>query len=218
MKQYRHNLPPVPERIKALPVSDKGYPIPYFVAYIDGVPDFRIVDERKLFLALSLRKCWVCGQHLGAHVAFVGGTLIVVNRISAEPPSHVDCAEFAVKACPFLLLPESRRRQAGMAELPTKPVGGVSLDDNPGVAAVCVVKGSQYTPKKQNGGLVIGLGEIERVDWYKGGQPATRADVVEAMDTAIAKVMAMVPVPATEYDKMLLDARRREALTYLPDQ
>lgn len=218
MKQYRHNLPPVPERIKALPVSDKGYPIPYFVAYIDGKPDFRVVDERKWYSALVLRKCWVCGQPLGSRVAFVGGTLIVVNHISAEPPSHVECAEFAVRACPFLLLPESKRRQAGIDELPTKPLGGVTLDDNPGVAAVCVVKSNQYRTEKQNGGRIVTLGEIERVNWYKGGEIATRADVVEAMDTAIAKVLAMVPVPATEYDKMLLDARRREALTYLPDQ
>jgi hypothetical protein len=26
----------MPERIKALPLDDRGYPIPFFVAYVDG--------------------------------------------------------------------------------------------------------------------------------------------------------------------------------------
>ena len=34
-----------------------------------------------------------------------------MNRTSAEPPSHRDCAEFAVKACPFLTQRELTRRK-----------------------------------------------------------------------------------------------------------
>jgi hypothetical protein len=51
---YRPGLPPVPWRLRARPIH-RGYPVPWFVAEVDGVPDFRIVDSRKYTPALERR-------------------------------------------------------------------------------------------------------------------------------------------------------------------
>ena len=40
-------LPPMPSRIAALPVDERGYPVPWFVAWIDGKPEFRCADPAK---------------------------------------------------------------------------------------------------------------------------------------------------------------------------
>src|SRR5262245_64030480 len=71
----RENLPPLPARMKSLPVSDRGYPIPWFVPDLDGKPEFRAMDGRKWALAVEKHLCWVCGQPLGTRFAFVVGPM-----------------------------------------------------------------------------------------------------------------------------------------------
>src|SRR5437764_29347 len=100
------NLPALPSRLKLLPVDERGFPVPWFVAWIDGKPDFRVVDQRKMAIAVSEKRCWVCGDFLGRYMAFVIGPMCAVNRVSSEPPSHRECAEFSVRACPFLTKPK----------------------------------------------------------------------------------------------------------------
>ena len=53
---------PMPDRIKWLPVSGKGFPIPWFVAWIDGVPDFRVVERGRFAEAVKRKRCWVVSQ------------------------------------------------------------------------------------------------------------------------------------------------------------
>src|SRR5262245_2742625 len=100
----RPELPPVPERMRKLPLH-RGYPVPWFVEWIEGVPDFRIMDGRKLVRAVKEKRCWVCGELMGSYLAFTIGPMCAVNRISAEPPSHRECASFSARGCPFLTRP-----------------------------------------------------------------------------------------------------------------
>ena len=141
--QLRPELPPLPVRIARLP-RHRGYPVPWFVAVIDGVPDFRIVGTNKIALAHTRQLCWICGERIGSFLAFTVGPMCAVNRISSEPPSHRECAEFAAVACPFLARPHMVRREAGKPEGATEPAG-VSIRRNPGVALVWVTK---HTRKK----------------------------------------------------------------------
>src|SRR6266403_5903520 len=113
---YRAGLPPLPARMKQLPLDHRGYPVPYFVSYIDGVPDFRAADINKLRRAVKEQRCWLCGDHLGVHRTFVIGPMCCVNLVSSEPPCHLECAKYAAEACPFLLHPNSVRREANMPE------------------------------------------------------------------------------------------------------
>src|SRR5262245_54991717 len=112
MNRLRPDLPPLPSRIAGLPIDpERGYPVPWFVAWHDGKPEFRTADGRKFRQAIRDRLCWVCGQPLGRHLVFVIGPMCTVNRVTVEPPCHLDCAEFSVRACPFLSKPQMTRRE-----------------------------------------------------------------------------------------------------------
>jgi hypothetical protein len=114
-------LPELPTRIKRLPKDDRGYPIPKFVQWMrDGapvpdrtspgaIPDFRYADPA--FRARAFRRglCWVCGDPTGVHRVYALGPMCVINRTTMEPACHRECAEFSVRACPFLLRPRMRR-------------------------------------------------------------------------------------------------------------
>ena len=98
-------LPAPPPRLARLPRDRHGRVTPWFVAWIDGEPDHRIVRTGAAAEAMMLRLCWLCGGSMGAHGAFVLGVMCTVNRIAPEPPSHRDCALYATVACPFLATP-----------------------------------------------------------------------------------------------------------------
>jgi hypothetical protein len=74
----------MPERIRHLPISAEGYPIPFFVPYFDGKPEFRGFDPDKMRICARLQRCWLCGEPLGKFMAFVIGPMCAVNRTSAE--------------------------------------------------------------------------------------------------------------------------------------
>jgi hypothetical protein len=135
----------MPDRIRRLPVSPKGFPVPWFVTWFDGdkpcrdgegVPDFRVINPQKMTRAMNNNLCWVCGCAMtSVHRAFVIGPMCCINRIISEPPSMRDCAIWSARNCPFLARPRMVRNEKDM------PPGlieaaGVPLDRNPG--ATCV--------------------------------------------------------------------------------
>src|SRR5215813_14608572 len=125
---------PMPDRMRRLPISSEGYPVPWFVASPKGKPDFRVVNTGAPGRAIRANLCWICGQTLGRFRAFVIGPMCAVNRVSSEPPSHRDCAEYAVKACPHLSHPAAKRNEKGLSEeMLSSFIGGHGLTHNPGV-------------------------------------------------------------------------------------
>jgi len=114
-------LPPMPPRIASLARDHRGFPVPWFVqwfrngepaAYGEGEPD--VMDHSKLTYAIRVQRCWVCGGPLGKHLVFVLGPMCAVNRVTAEPPCHFECAEFSAMGCPFLTRPRMRRNRHEM--------------------------------------------------------------------------------------------------------
>jgi hypothetical protein len=122
------NLPEIPARIANLHKDSRGYPVPWFVAWLKGgepcppgrgEPDFRIIGPGKLTQAYNESRCWICGRSLiGSSRIFVIGPMCVINRVTSEPPNHRECAEFAAKACPFLTNPRQKRDYKDMIEHP----------------------------------------------------------------------------------------------------
>lgn len=178
----REGLPLLPPRVAALPVDERGYPVPWFVAWFDGKPDFRIVDEDRLITAVRFDRCWICGQPLGVRRSFVAGAMCIVNRISAEPPSHRDCAVFAAQACPFLVLPKAVRRDANMPE-DFKDPPGVMLTRNPGVAVIWTTK--SYRVMKVGVGVLFEIGEPDSVEWFAQARTATRDEVLASLRSGL---------------------------------
>jgi hypothetical protein len=174
--------------MKKLPLDARGYPIPWFVAYVDGKPDFRIMDVKKLARVLKGEKrCWVCGERLGTTFAFVVGPMCAINRVSSEPPSHRECAWFSAIACPFLSRPHMRRREAGLPEKMSEPAG-VMIDRNPGVALVWVTNTYEVIDTGQSREQVhhlFRMGEPRHVYCYADGRPATAKEVRASVESGL---------------------------------
>lgn len=181
----------MPSRIARLPVA-RGYPVPWFVAWLDddgrpvadrtGTPEFRVTKPGAAWEAHTLGICWVCGQPLGSHKAFMVGPMCTVNRNSIEPPLHLECAEWSARGCPFMARPHMARRDLGLPEGTESTPGMIAR--NPGVMAVWVVRRysiravirSTVNPGKIDT-VYFDISEPDRVDWWREGRTATRAEV-----------------------------------------
>lgn len=178
------SLPPMPERIARLPRDERGYPVPFFVTWFDGVPDFRVASRAAMARAIKEKRCWICGEVLGRNIAFTIGPMCAVNRTSSEPPQHRECAQFAAVACPFLTRPRMRRNEKNMPE--HVPAPGVQIDRNPGVALVWVTRSFELVRAHHGvAGTLFSLGDAIAVEWYREGRPATRAEVAEATESGL---------------------------------
>lgn len=167
-----------------LPVDDRGYPIPHFVAYVDGKPDHRVADPAKLVRAHNLGVCHLCGKPLGSFKAFVVGPMCGVNRISSDPPSHRECAEWAAVACPFLSRPHAKRRSALLPD-GVEHAAGFAIQRNPGVTLVWVTK--SYRVVKADGGIggLFQMGDPTHVAFYAEGRAATPDEIEESVSSGL---------------------------------
>ena len=178
----RKDLPPLPQRMRALPLDHRGFPVPWFVAWIDGQADFRVIERGRLAEAVKKNLCWLCGQPKGRHHAFIIGPMCAINRTISEPSSHLECAEFAVKACPFLTQPRMRRNEKDVPEAAVE-AAGVGLKRNPG--AVCIWITREFKLWRVENGVLFRLGDPERVLWFAEGRPATREEVQTSIDSGL---------------------------------
>jgi len=216
------DLPPLPDRIARLRRDKRGFPIPWFVQWMkegqaaregeEGAePDFRVIDTERMQRCFSQNRCWCCGDILGRHRVFVIGPMCVINRVTMEPPNHRDCAEFAAKACPFLIRPRMRRNDK---DLPRHaPMPGIAIDRNPGCMAL--YETSRYRRFHTPTGALIRLDPPDQIDWWAEGKTATRAQVLESIESGYPLLMGIARHEGDASVKELV--RQREiAMTLVP--
>lgn len=172
----------IPDRVLRLPRDHRGFPIPWFVHSVGGKPDFRIIGPGRVERAMALNLCWICGTTLARHKTFVVGPMCAINRISSEPPSHRGCAMFAARACPFLTRPKMVRNETDLPADLVQAAGNMVLH-NPGVVAVWIAR--DYRPVPVDSGILLRLGEPEEVRWLAYGLPATRGEVLVAIEKGL---------------------------------
>lgn len=186
----RHDIAEPPKFMQELPIDKRGYPVPWFVDYIDGEPEFRAMNRRKFRIAINDRRCWVCGNKLFGEEVFAIGPMCAVNRISSEPPSHRECAQYSARNCPFLTKPHMVRREDEKFNAGKKPSPGIMVERNPGVTLLWYTRRHEIisTPGKPgvaNPGILFRLGKPFLTEWYAHGRPATRAEVLESIESAL---------------------------------
>ena len=209
-----HDQHDMPERIWALPRNKAGYPVPWFVATVDGEPDFRVIRPGGVQLALYNRLCWVCGTPLipSEGVTYVIGSMCAVNRVSSEPPSHRACAVYAAQRCPFLANPHMRRRTTTLPDGRVSPAGQM-LERNPGVALVW--RTDRIVVMSVDNGVLFNVGEPLEVLWFAEGRQASRSEVL----ASIGSGLPLLEAEARKEGKAALAHLARlheQALTYLP--
>jgi hypothetical protein len=177
-----------PAQMQSLPVDRRGFPVPWFVEWRDGEPLFPVMNVRHLGRAIKEGRCWCCGQKLWKNRAFVIGPMCCVNRLSAEPPNHVECAEFAALNCPFMAHPKvGRAPLQGILAEAVKPAG-LMIERNPGVACVWITESHKVEWQDMPGGgrmPLFRMGPAKRFKFYARSRPAFRHEVDIAVATGL---------------------------------
>jgi hypothetical protein len=162
----------LPKRVQRLPADRRGFPIPWFVAWRDGEPQFPVIDAAKLRVAWTNELCWVCGDRLGTVRGWVMGPMSAIEGATPEPPSHYDCARFSVRHCPHLSTPKAKpstKHGEGAGYGARANVSKVRS----GVTAIWMTRGRGAAPFAAGGGILFGLDGPERLEWYAAGGPAS---------------------------------------------
>jgi hypothetical protein len=199
--------------MRNLPKDKTGRVVPWFVEWIDGVPDFRIARREAIWDGIRFDACWLCGRRVSVHKAYVIGPMCAVNRITAEPASHRECARYAVQVCPFLVRPDMRRRPADDVA-GTVPAAGGMLLRNPGVSLLWVTR-SFDTVSDGKGGTLIEIGPPVRVEWWAEGRAATRAEVLAAIESGLPALRAAADIDGDRGHRVL-DREYAKALELVP--
>lgn len=184
--ELRPGLPPLPPSMAHLPIDRRGYPVPFFVAMIDGEPDHRVVERGAVAQCVNRNLCWLCGRRLSMFKTFVLGPMCGVNRVSGEPPSHLECARYAAQACPFMTRPQAKRREANLPEVRTEPAG-MHLTRNPGVTLLWTTH--SFKPFKCGKGMLFDMGPAVAMEWYAEGRTATRDEVRASIMSGLPKLL-----------------------------
>jgi hypothetical protein len=170
--------------MKTLPLDKRGYPVPWFVDYVNGEPEFRAFDQYKWMRAVREKLCWVCGQKLGAHLSFVIGPMCGITRTTSEPPCHYDCAEWSVRNCPFLSRPHMVRREDEVTDAMKGNAAGIPLERNPGVMLIWTAR--EYSVFDDGAGRpLISIGDPESIEWWAERKRATRAQIWASVESGL---------------------------------
>lgn len=192
----------MPTGIAALPVQ-RGYPVPWFAAEIDGERDFRVLKPGAVAYAWTRHVCWVCGQSLGPWVTFVLGPMCAVNRNSAEPPAHRECAEWSAQACPFLVRPHAKRRDHDKPADAVEP-DGVMLTRNPGVALCWHT--TRADCKRREPYWLFDIGRPYATTWWAHGRAATHDEVMASIESGLPSLRELAeaqgPLAIRHLDKL----------------
>jgi hypothetical protein len=217
----------MPDRIRRLPVSPLGWPVPWFVTWFDrdgkpcedgeGIPDFRVVNPAKIMSAVKKSRSWVCGQQMSAvFKAFVIGPMCAINKVISEPPSHRDCAIYAARVCPFLANPAMRRNEKNMQPGLEEPAG-FGLKRNPGAVCVWITKSFRpFSPVQGQPGVLFSLGTPVEVLWFAEGKRATRSQVMNSINSGFPALEKIAREQSAEA-VAALKTQREMAMVLVPD-
>lgn len=125
-------------------------------------------------------------------MTFVLGPMCGINRTAAEPPSHLECARYSARNCPFLSKPQMVRRENDLPK--TVEPAGMAIRRNPGATLLWTTR--KYTLFDDGrGGVLLEIGEPETMEWYFEGRAATRDEVRQSVETGLP---ILAEVAATE--------------------
>jgi hypothetical protein len=141
-----------------------------------------------MVLAVRGHLCWMCGQDLGRYQVFIVGPMCAINRISSEPPSHRECAEYAAAVCPFLTQREAHRRTDHLPDGHLAPAG-IMIERQPGVTLLWITRAG-YRVVPAPGGVLFEMGEPAECLWQCEGRPATRDEVLASIDSGYPLLLA----------------------------
>jgi len=137
-------------------------------AYVgpDGLPDFKVLDERKRQRMIAQRLCGICGAKMGKELTFLGGDKAIDGRLFMDVANHELCSRYALEACPYL---NGAHRQYAATVKPKSDVVVQTLEvvSSKGATRMGLLWTDGYTTKVVNGTLLLYANEPTReVEWH----------------------------------------------------
>jgi hypothetical protein len=163
----------IPPCLAHLPMHG-NLPVPWFTAWPNGKPDFRMRDPKRNNEAVRNGLCGICGRWIQlkprtATLVYVVGPLCLKERVVYGPPQHEECARAAIELCPFLALEERDRSERAGSENTIVP--REEVPPKPSRVGLAFVRRYSWVrgPSAQ---LYSFIDEPERVEWwtYQGGK------------------------------------------------
>lgn len=180
--------PVLPPQMRRLRRDAEGFPVPWFVQRDHGQTNYTTIDSGKLERAIAGWRCWICGERLGRRFAFPLPASNTITRLSTEPPSHRECATYAVRVCPFI---------------------------TPMVMAVWVTP--NYRVQAGDRRTLCKVGEPVDVVWFHKGRRASRREVSDAIMAEVPGLAVLMSKDGAEALDLLKEDVHR-ALRWLPDE
>jgi hypothetical protein len=140
--------------------------------------------------------------------------MCTVTHTTSEPPSHRECAEWSLANCPFLTRPHMHRRTDRLPE-ETVAAPGHALERNPGAAALWITRGYKLLDDGNGRKLIRVDDPSEPVEWYAEGRRATRAEVLESLESGMPSLEKLARDEGHEA-YVQLHRQHKRALAYLP--
>lgn len=165
---------PIPDRLKKFPLY-QGMLV-HFTVWVgdDGVPDFKVVQENNRRLCMVESLCALCGQTLLSPMVFIGGAGSMESRVFVDGPMHEECASYAVKVCPYLMIetwqhtPRKSRVETGpgvkVFEYEEVPIGRPRM-------GVFYTTGYSLVRERADGPIYYRANEPIKIDWDAMPQP-----------------------------------------------
>ena len=168
----------VPRRMRTLERDARNYPIPFIVLRDRlGTPQFTINDFERVTLCIRKKLCGICGKRFDNGMWFVGGARCFTHEHGAfvDPPMHNECAEYALRICPFLAAPNYAKR------IDTRRLKPGALDPGMAIATLQHMPAAQperfglgctdrYDLHEQpGGGRIFVVARWQYVEWWRNG-------------------------------------------------
>lgn len=175
----------IPTRMRGRPIDHRGFPVPWFVTEKteNGLWDFVRIRGERVAEAVRQNRCWVTGEKLGRHAAFVIGPMCVINRVAADPPVIPEIAEWSAQVCPFLSRPMAKRpnQDEGQGATP-----GVMVMGNPGICAVWVTQNHSFNRHR-----LFDIGTPISISWWREGRHATTDEISIGFEAGVERLRKM---------------------------
>jgi hypothetical protein len=141
--------------------------------------------------------------------------MCAINRVISEPPSHRECAEYSVRACPFLSRPRMRRNETNFPA-GVQGAAGFGLERNPQAVAIWITRTFKpFRASAGNAGILFSLAPPEAVLWFAHGRAATRAEVLASIESGYPSLVELAVAEGHEAIAAL-ERQRAAVLPLLP--
>lgn len=209
----------IPDRMKHLPLDDRGYPIfEMIMKDATGKPVFTANNEMVRQRLLKDDCCPICNGKLLRGRWLVGGPLSAFNEFGAyiDPPMHDECVHYALKVCPYLAAPkwtslgEFAKQQVAAADWsglkPAFKDYSSQMPGRPKVFVAIFITGQTPVPYSQGVEALEGMTEfirpkrpVKRIEYWDKGRrlddAAGEALAREVLAEAEARGLLSAPTP-----------------------